>query len=254
MKIQQDVLAVLDCADVEGNHLKLTGQLDRKLYTAVNKVLEGIGGKWNRKAGAHVFEEDVAEMLEQIIATGEYRRVKQDLGQFDTPADVAKTVVDFAQIRLGNHILEPSAGKGSLARLAALAAGTYVDCVEIDEKRAKHLTIVPGVARITHRDFMTVVPVEAESYDRVVMNPPLARQADIEHVTHALKFLKPDGCLTAVMSQSVRWRHNEKAVAFRTMLKNMSAVWFDLPTGAFAESGTMVNACVVRVWKDGRTQ
>lgn len=254
MKIQQDVLAVLDCAHVEGNHLKLTGQLDRKLYTSVNKVLEGIGGKWNRKAGAHVFEEDVAEMLEQIIATGEYRRIKQDLGQFDTPGDIARTVVDFALIKTGSHILEPSAGKGALARLAARAAGTYVDCVEIDEKRANYLTTVPGVARITRRDFLTVEPAEAETYDRVVMNPPFARQADIDHVSHALRFLKPDGCLTAIMSQSVRWRHNEKAVAFRTMLKNMSAVWFDLPAGAFAESGTMVTACVVRVWKDGRQQ
>lgn len=254
MKIQQDVLAVLDCAEVEGNYLKLTGQLDRKLYTSVNKVLEGIGGKWNRKAGAHVFDEDVAEMLDHIIATGEYRRIKQDLGQFDTPQDVARTVVDFAQIKMCAYILEPSAGKGVLARLAALSSGTYVDCVEIDEKRANYLTTVPGVASVTRRDFLQIDPADLEKYDRVVMNPPFAKQVDIDHVTHALKFLKPDGCLTAIMSQSVRWRHNEKAVAFRTMLKNMGAVWFDLPAGAFAESGTMVTACVVRVWKDGRQQ
>jgi 16S rRNA G1207 methylase RsmC len=35
------------------------------------------------------------------------------------------------------------------------------------------------------------------------MNPPFARQADIHHVNHALKFLKPDGLLVSVMSAGV---------------------------------------------------
>ena len=33
-------------------------QLDRNDYVKVNKALEALGGKWNRKAKAHLFDED----------------------------------------------------------------------------------------------------------------------------------------------------------------------------------------------------
>jgi 16S rRNA G1207 methylase RsmC len=34
-------------------------------------------------------------------------------------------------------------------------------------------------------------------YDRVVMNPPFDLERDVDHVTHALKFLEPEGQLVA---------------------------------------------------------
>jgi hypothetical protein len=43
--------------DVSRNHLTLTGQLDRPTYVAVNKILDLMGGKWNRGAKAHVSPE-----------------------------------------------------------------------------------------------------------------------------------------------------------------------------------------------------
>ena len=67
-KIPENVLNVLGECRADGNLLYLPSvQLDRKTYTEVNKVLENMGGKWNRKTKAHVFAEDddVAEMLEK---------------------------------------------------------------------------------------------------------------------------------------------------------------------------------------------
>jgi hypothetical protein len=47
----QEVLAVISSGEVDGNSFCITsGQLDRNLYTAVNEVLENLGGKWSRKA------------------------------------------------------------------------------------------------------------------------------------------------------------------------------------------------------------
>ena len=71
-KIPENVLNVLGECRADGNLLYLPSvQLDRKTYTEVNKVLENMGGKWNRKAKAHVFAEDddVAEMLENVLPT-----------------------------------------------------------------------------------------------------------------------------------------------------------------------------------------
>jgi len=54
--VPQDVLAILSAADVDDTLLTMnSGQLDRKMYLAVNKVLEMMGGKWNRKQKGHVF-------------------------------------------------------------------------------------------------------------------------------------------------------------------------------------------------------
>lgn len=59
MRVDDEVLAVLSRAETNGFELKLTGQLDRKLYERTNKVLEAAGGKWSRKAKAHIFEQSV---------------------------------------------------------------------------------------------------------------------------------------------------------------------------------------------------
>lgn len=56
MNIDSKVLDVLGNSTMDGNSLKLTGQLDRSLYVAVNKVLELAGGKWNRKSQSHLFD------------------------------------------------------------------------------------------------------------------------------------------------------------------------------------------------------
>ena len=47
-------------------------------------------------------------------------------------------------------------------------------------------------------DFMKArVPMDGAQFDAVVMNPPFEKQADIDHVLHAYKMLKP-GCFGAI--------------------------------------------------------
>ena len=71
MKINNTVLDVLGNCRVEENVLFLPANLDRKVYTDVNKVLEALGGKWNRKAGGHVFDHCPADEIDEAILTGE---------------------------------------------------------------------------------------------------------------------------------------------------------------------------------------
>lgn len=244
-QISQDVLQVLDAATIDGALLTLNGTLDRKLYVETNKVIEAAGGKWNKKAKAHVFDGDASEFIEPIILTGEYRLTKQDFGQFDTPADLAHDVVALADIEPGMAVLEPSAGLGRLA-ITAERAGGKVTCYELDEKRAAALgnhALGRYLFTVHVCDFLSVAP--EQRFHRVVMNPPFAKQDDIRHVLHAFKFLRSGGRLVAIMSAGVLFRTNKATVDFREFVSAHRGSITALPEGSFKESGTSVNTCIV---------
>lgn len=249
MKISNDVLAVLEKAEVDGRRLMLgpPGSLDRKLYVETNKALEAMGGKWAKSAKAHVFDSDAGPIIAQLLDSGECSRVKQDLGQFESPPAVVSRIMELSEIGEfpgAPAVLEPSAGSGNIA-LAALAAGARVTAYEIDPKRVAALRKA-GVPAVNEGDFLTShLPA---MFDLVLMNPPFAKQADIDHVLHAAKFLKAGGRLVSVMSASVMFRDNKKTQAFRDWVHEQPTGTMEmLPDDAFKASGTAVRACIVAV-------
>ncbi|WP_030670530.1 methyltransferase [Streptomyces rimosus] len=247
MKVPANVLEVLDRAETDGSRLILTGALSRKLYLDTAKTIEAAGGKWNRRERAHLFGGDAADAIEPIILTGEVTSTRQQFGYFPTPAPIAQQLIDIAGIEPGMRVLEPSAGRGAIA-FAAAQAGAVVDCVEIQADHAE------AIADAHHRDitvlvadFLTTSPRPV--YDRVVMNPPFARQADIAHVEHAFQALKPGGRLAAVMSAGITFRQTSAAVAFRSRIEALDGELRPLPEGAFKEAGTGVNTVIAVLCK-----
>lgn len=192
----------------------------------------------------------------------------KDWGFFPTPDKAADSLIEFTPLRtqgVSLRILEPSAGTGNLARRLAEAqtetvrsAGTWidkryvhiVDCVEIQPQFRDALMDIANHVYV--RDFLTLAP--NDSYDRVVMNPPFDRERDIDHVTHAFKFLKAGGCLTAIMSAGTEFRETRKALAFRAFVAAHKSEWRELPPGSFAECGTNVNTTMVKIWKGANEQ
>ena len=242
-QISQDVLKVLDAATIEGALLTLNGNLDRKLYVETNKVIEAAGGKWNKKAKAHVFDGLAIDAIEPIILTGEYARTKQDFGQFDTPEGLADMVAAMADIFAGAAVLEPSVGIGNLA-IAAGKFGATLFGYEIDPKRhAAALDRCFFEGGLTLGNFLEIDPEPV--FDRVLMNPPFAKQDDIRHVLHAFKFLRPGGRLVAIMSNSVMFRDNKLTTDFRAFVDAHEGTMKTLPEGSFKSSGTGVNTCIV---------
>lgn len=242
MNVTADVIDVLNRARTEGPRLVLTGTLDRKLYTATAKALEAAGGKWNRREQAHLFDGDAADAIEPILLTGRIVSARQLHGYFPTPPPVVQQLLDLARIEPGMRVLEPSAGRGAIA-LAAAAAGGVVDCMEIQEQHAEALRDAhhPDVTVLV-ADFLATSPQPV--YDRVVMNPPFARQADIAHVEHAWKALRPGGLLVAVMAQGVTFRQSAAAAGFRDRLEVLGGSLHEVPEGAFKESGTGVRTVI----------
>lgn len=254
--IESEVRDVLATVEWDGSLARLTcGQLDRKLYVKVNDVMESLGGKWNKKSKAHVFEANAQDELEAAIATGVFMRVKdlrQIFGEFETPDDLADIAAERLWIKSGtNFILEPSAGSGQLIR--ALSRKYKDQClnvytVEIQPKHRAALT--SWSCCVLTQDFLSIREAIGgmATFHYVLMNPPFGNQADIDHVTHAWKFLADGGRLVAIMSSGFTFRTNRKSVEFQKLVEAHGS-WEANPEGSFTVAGTGVNTVMVTLNK-----
>lgn len=248
IKIDDDVMDVLRQMAVTGNVATLPGQLERKLYERTDKALKALGGKWNRKAGGHVFGEDPRPLLGQAIDDGQVVDVKKSLGQFYTPADVASRMVDEAYLKPGLRILEPSCGDGRIIAEVFKAlphgADTFRDflAVELDVKTADKVRETFGMPhfRVRRADFLELLPSNFTPFDRVLMNPPFNDGADIKHIEHALRFLKPGGVLIAICAAGPR-QHE----FYDSQAREAASFWWEyLPEGTFKAEGTGVRTAM----------
>jgi len=247
MKILSDAaIRVIGAMETAGSLAVLpAGQLDRDLYVEVNKAMEAIGGKWNRKAKAHVFDGDPRDAIDQIVMAGGFTSAKDEFGFFQTPAPVVelmmKTLFRIAPVpRM--HAFEPSAGSGVLAD-ELVQNWPFVHVCEVQPKLAHALRDSGKYATVMTANFLDLDPRGA--YDAIAMNPPFARQQDIDHVLHAWNFLATGGALVSVMSAGALFRENRKAKEFRQF---MGAAWMahePLPDHSFRESGTDVRTILV---------
>jgi len=240
--VETDVLRVIADAAINDTVLLLPGQLERHLYLRVNRLLEAIGGKWNRKRGGHVFKEDPTDLVESLVLTGRYTR-PDNYGFFPTPAPLVERLLEIADLRPGLSCLEPSAGDGAIAAPVAERVGPEnLVAVELLDRNVE--TLRRRGIRVIQGDFLTYRP--EQPFDRVVMNPPFSRQADIDHVWHAWSLLRPGGRLVSIMSASITFRDNRKTQAFRELLEQHGQLTPN-PEGSFRTSGTMVNTVTIEL-------
>jgi len=230
---------VLSGATIQDNVLYLeSAQLERTLYQKVNKVLELMGGKWNRKTRGHVFDGDPTDKLEAVLLTGEIIDAKKEFGYFPTPPGLAAHLVEMAEIEPGMEVLEPSAGEGNIAELLA-QTGCYLSVIELLPENRQAL-INKGYNLIGD-DFLKF---SGRTFDRIVMNPPFSSQQDIDHVLHAFDLLDPGGRVVAIMAVGFTFRQDKKASSFRSYAENTG--WWEMnDEGAFQSSGTMVRTVTV---------
>lgn len=245
VSIEADVRAVLERAEISSDSVRLPGdRLDRGLYERVNKVLVAAGGKWNRKAGVHLFPSDPRAVLGLALDAGAITDSKKANQQFFTPDDLADRLVAAAAVEAGSVVLEPSAGGGSIAR-AASRRGATVLCIERDPALASAL-LADGWP-VLNADFLETDLSFGIRPDRVVMNPPFTDGQDIEHVTHALHLLSERGKLAAIMSAGVLSSTLRRAVEFRDRVRVENGRFDEIEAGAFLESGTGVRTVLLSI-------
>jgi predicted RNA methylase len=171
------------------------------------------------------------------------RTPAKNFGYFPTPQPVVERAMYYADIGAGMSVLEPSAGNGALARAAA-DKGADVACIEIQHHLAAELRQAMRYA-VVEGDFFDQTPAKIGKFDRILMNPPFDGQRDIDHVMHALQFLKEGGRLVAIMSAGAEFRENTKALKFRAEVEKRGGKFHDLLAGSFASVGTMVNTVML---------
>jgi len=240
LRFDDDVLDVLRGMEWQQGGLLgiLTcGQLERALYVKVNKALEAMGGKWNRKAGGHIFKLDPRPTVEGLLDNG-VLTVERD-GFFETPSAVVERMLNLIVVQ--GSVLEPSAGLGAIANRLPY---DQLVCVEKNGERA--IALQKKGYRTEHRDFLTM----SGQFDTIVMNPPFEQSQDIDHVRHAYEVLAPGGWMVSVMSEGPFFRQDSKAQAFRAWLDEVGGYSERLDQGAFKESGTQVSARLVAIHKN----
>ena len=261
--IEKYYLDLLHAGRVEGNVFYLPeevgigkpGQLSRESYVAVNEIITRIGGKWNRKAGGHVFEDDPKPLMLLIFETGEMPP-KNPTAFYATPPEVADRLLTDPYLPripmrpIGTKILEPSAGAGGLVEAIERYCRQEgdevpaIDCCEIlPSFRTK---LKAGAFHLVGSDFLDFIP--AHPYDAVVMNPPFAVESDalayITHIRHAMDCVRSGGVVLAVVPGGFGFRTTRKVHEFRETVME-SGAWVSVEDGAFKASGTGVRTILM---------
>lgn len=98
---------------------------------------------------------------------------------------------------------------------------------------------------------MELFEEQPKQEDAGALMPRHTVEAIVAQRDAALRELKPDGYLVAIMSAGTEFRETKKSITFRELVLSLKGRIEELPAGSFAESGTNVNTVTVRLWKNG---
>ena len=181
--------------------------------------LQRYGRAMRREAGSRPDgSAAMLRMLETLAALepSHTRRSEEQLRlqQFSTPLPLAYAALQAAAIRLGDVVLEPSAGTGMLAVMAQCALGAHAaDSLYLNEIAATRAGLLAGLfpgAAVTRHNAEAIRDHLPDLRPTVViMNPPFSaspgvdrirHDADLRHIHSAFSMLPPGGRLVAISS------------------------------------------------------
>lgn len=279
------VRRALACSTLDGTALRLPdGDLDRSVWQALHAVLRGLGVTGGgRKGKPYTPTGGQIEALRGFVAGGPPPKSERvTAGWVRTPdllaVDVVTRFTDLGRLPVGSrlgdlpchrliHVLEPSAGDGSLVR--ALFASVPADrldvlAVEPDQDRAAALKEnvkgrgAPVSVHVrTFEDFAAwYKPTLLRRFDLVVMNPPYSvpgsRALWLEHVRLAWELLAEGGQLVAILPKPAGWLKDPNVAAVLDLV-GPGAVRKELPKRSFRQYGTDIDTWVLAATKPAGT-
>lgn len=247
IQIEQNTLSILQSCIVSKNIITFPNTLEDKIYDKISLCLESIGGKWIDKINGFLYKQNPSHSLKTLIEKRSFEVSEEKIWQektqfFPTPLSMSKYLVDIADIKPTDVLLEPSAGQGNILQFFPKENKKFI--IEYDNKNVEVLK--NKGYEIMQGDFLNFTNL---SYDKVVMNPPFAKQQDIVHILHAYSMLNKGGTLVAVANENILYRNNEQAMEFKSFLKKHNALVIENECGSFDESGTMINTIIIKIKK-----
>lgn len=159
---------------------------------------EGKGGKERDKAANNALTEYDRARAFYFGTQKKNSRTKAQEGKdyFATPEPVGLKMVELADIRMGESVLEPSAGHGAIARW--MPENSERTAVEPSMALRSRLAMVfdGKIADINFEDLNVI-----NKYDAIVMNPPFGSggKTAIDHLAKAITHLREGGRVVALI-------------------------------------------------------
>lgn len=275
MKLTEDQINILRDGKIEDNRFYLQWQLDRKQYVNINKVLETIWLKWNRKQKAHIVEllteEDLQDAIIDICETWEVETIQDTIKKFQfypTPKELAQKLVELAEVQKDDFVLEPSAWLWNivdeiLPKIKDWAKYNNIVLIEKDIEKVKELKEKYNCyewmkdwndwlwtyssehkMNIYLCDFLNNW-VNTNCFSKIIMNPPFSKSQDVKHILKAYTHLEKWWRLVSIASSSIETRQGKLYEQFR----NLDPQFIKIKENSFKESWTMVNTVIVIINK-----
>ncbi len=231
---------------IDGNKLLLpkTFRFNKQQYASVKNVLSIAGGIYNKNT--FVFKEDAMVVYDRII-NGENFNLKKKFQFFGTPDNLADRLVQLADIKDSDRILEPSAGQGSIIKaINRVLPKMMIECLELMPQNKSELESI-DTAVIIGDDFLK--HTETILFDKIIANPPFSKNQDIDHILHMYKLLNEGGRIVSIASKHWQKSENKKEKSFKEFLSQNNATFHELAGGEFKESGTSIASVIIVIDK-----
>ncbi len=231
-----------------GNQARTIKQsfIDAFLNSDVNEpsLDEGKGGKAIDRASNNAlseFQRARTHYFAQQKNTSR-RNQREGVDYFATPEPLGLKMVEWANVKAGDRILEPSAGHGAIARY--FPDDTHRTIVEPSSELASRAALVAGGARVINDTFENLHV--SNKYDAIVMNPPFGQAGStaIQHLTKAAEHLANGGRIVALIPRGAmdakfdKWLEGPAKGLYQ--VGNM-----ELPSVTFERAGTSISARIV---------
>lgn len=163
---------------------------------------------------------------------------------FATPEPVGLKMVEWADIKPGDKVLEPSAGHGAIARF--FPDRTDVTMIEPSYELSNRAALANGTAKIVNSNFEDFHVTN--KFDAIVMNPPYGNggKTAIEHVGKAARHLREGGRIVAIIPRGgmadrrlAQFMQSEEAKGLQLVAD------IAMPSSTFTRAGTGVNTHVL---------
>ncbi len=128
----------------------------------------------------HDLKHRIQAMRDKLEGRAPVAEIQGSSQLFVTPSPECRRLVELADVRETDRILEPSAGTGAILQAIRDAVPrAKCDAVELHAGLARHLQAHFPEVRIWCGDFLEYHP--ERRYTRIIMNPPFNRGDDIRH-------------------------------------------------------------------------
>lgn len=226
-------------------------QVDQSLYLEIKSILTNNLGKWKGgKIQGFQFDYDPTQLLIRL-QNGEEVNFKKKFQFFPTPPEVVDKMIQVVLPEADSSILEPSAGQGHIIQ----AIQEFQSWAEYGFDAIEIHPVNQGILRkkginVVGDDFLKWTT--EKRYDYIFMNPPFkegSKNVWIDHIKHAVKFLKEKGELVAVAPASASFVSNGEIKEFREewLPLHNGYIYDIIPKGAFKSSGTGVKSVIIHI-------